>query len=611
MKVIGTKYSGLESALTYFDSSKKLIFSLQSDRVSRIKKDNIDIEKLLKYSINRNLIPTQVDIVAVPFNNFSGEDGILEMQSPTYFFLKKEKIARRYIKPKYFKNLLKLTFKTKLKILLDIRWHYYSLLHILFSNFRKNKNLNKYYVKKTIKELLERNNIFAKKIEFYDHHLCHAASCLAIDNFDKSKTNFIFTLDEHGDLKHSSFYKWKDEKFNLISSSKIVKFSKDNRDYVTSIGSLYSNFTEALGLRRSVDEGKVEALAAYGQTNKNLFKILKKIVKINNEKLNFDIELESFKKFLTLNKLKKYREIIGDKNFAATIQNFLEEIVIEMLRLYKSIYKFDKIYFAGGVFANVILSYKIYKALDLKVVQVVPFMGDEGAGVGASILSLINNGQNSSNINNISMPYLGDSYNEEETSTILKLNEQYINFENLKDNWVDDAASALNENKIIGTFYGKMEFGPRALGHRSILANPFFEDTRDKINLQIKKRPWYQPLCPSILEEDREEIFEHSFYHKYMSTAFKVKSKFRDIIPSALHVDLTARPQFVTKDSNFLFYNLLKKIKEKNKYGVVLNTSFNLHGRTNVLRPEDAITDFLDCNLDQLYINGYKVTKKL
>ena len=271
MKVIGTKYSGLESALTYFDSSKKLIFSLQSDRVSRIKKDNIDIEELLKYSINRNLIPTQVDIVAVPFNNFSGEDGILEMQSPTYFFLKKEKIARRYIKPKYFKNLLKLTFKTKLKILLDIRWHYYSLLHILFSKFRKNKNLNKYYVKKTIKELLERNNIFAKKIEFYDHHLCHAASCLAIDNFDKSKTNFIFTLDEHGDLKHSSFYKWKDEKFNLISSSKIVKFSKDNRDYVTSIGSLYSNFTEALGLRRSVDEGKVEALAAYGQTNKNLF----------------------------------------------------------------------------------------------------------------------------------------------------------------------------------------------------------------------------------------------------------------------------------------------------------------------------------------------------
>ena len=96
-----------------------------------------------------------------------------------------------------------------------------------------------------------------------------------------------------------------------------------------------------------------------------------------------------------------------------------------------------------------------------------------------------------------------------------------------------------------------------------------------------------------------------------MSTAFKAKSKFKDIIPSALHVDLTVRPQFVTKESNYLFWSLLKNIKEKHKYGVILNTSFNLHGRTNVLRPEDALIDFLDCNLDELYINGYKVEKKI
>ena len=96
-----------------------------------------------------------------------------------------------------------------------------------------------------------------------------------------------------------------------------------------------------------------------------------------------------------------------------------------------------------------------------------------------------------------------------------------------------------------------------------------------------------------------------------MSTAFKAKSRFKNIIPSALHVDLTARPQFVTEDSNYFFWKLLKKIKEKHKYGVILNTSFNLHGRTNVLRPQDALTDFLDCNLDELYINGYKVEKRL
>ena len=610
MKVIGTKYSGLESALSFFDTSKNEFFALQADRVSRIKKDNIDIDELLKYLISRNLIPKKIDIVSIPFSNFLGRDGILEMQSPTYFFLNKEKIARKYIKPKYFKDLLKIDTHKNLKIFFDLRWQYYSLLHKLFSNFRGIEKLNKFFVKKVIKNLFQNNNIEISKIEFYDHHLSHAASCLTIDNFNKSELNFIFVLDEHGDEKHSSFFKWYNGNFELISFSKTSKIFKDNRAYLTSIGGLYSNFTEALDLRRSVDEGKVEALAAYGSPNKNFLKILRKIINVDKYKLNFSINENLFLKFLTVKKLKKIRKIIGDKNFAATIQNFLEKIVIEILSLYKSIYNFNKIYFAGGVFANVILSYKIYEALDLECVNVVPYMGDEGAGVGSSVLSLINNGEDLSKVKNISMPYVGDSYSADETMKILKSYSQKIDFEYLSDNWVDEAANALKENKIIGNFFGKIEFGPRALGQRSILANPFFEDTRDKINLQIKKRPWYQPLCPSILEEDRDEIFERSFSHKFMSTAFKAKSRFKDIMPSALHVDFTARPQFVTKDSNFLFWLLLKKIKEKHNFGVVLNTSFNLHGRTNVLRPEDAIIDFLDCNLDQLYINNYKVTKK-
>ena len=126
-----------------------------------------------------------------------------------------------------------------------------------------------------------------------------------------------------------------------------------------------------------------------------------------------------------------------------------------------------------------------------------------------------------------------------------------------------EASKSLIANKIICTFLDKMEFGPRALGNRSILANPFFKETRDKINSEIKRRPWYQPLCPTILEEDREEIFERSFNHKHMSTAFKAHEKFKTIIPSALHVDLTARPQFVDKSDNVFIFSILK-IKKKN-----------------------------------------------
>ena len=244
------------------------------------------------------------------------------MQCPTPFYFKKEKIARKHIKPKYFKDLLKIDFKTKLKIYLDIRWLYYKLLHKLFSNFRKIETLNKFFVKKHIKNFFSNNNIQVSKFEFHDHHLSHAASCLTINNFDKGETNYIFVLDEHGDLKHSSFFEWSNSKFRLISSSKVTKFSKDGKIYVTSIGSVYSNFTEALDLRRSVDEGKVEALAAYGLPNKNLLKILRRIIKVDKKELNFLIDDNLFKEFLTLKKLKKYRAIIGDKNFASTIQNF-------------------------------------------------------------------------------------------------------------------------------------------------------------------------------------------------------------------------------------------------------------------------------------------------
>ena len=236
---------------------------------------------------------------------------------------------------------------------------------------------------------------------------------------------------------------------------------------------MYSNFTEALDLRRSVDEGKVEALAAYGKPNKNLLKILRRIIKVNKNELNFFIDVKNYKKFLTLNKLKKFRKVIGDKNFSATIQNFLEISVIELLLIYKSIYNFDKIYFAGGVFANVILSHKVHTALNLKAVNVIPYMGDEGSSVGAAVLSLINNGENLNKIKNISMPYIGDSYTDKETIEILHKYKNDINFNDLRENWINEAARALKENKIIATFYGNMEFGPRALGQRSILANLF------------------------------------------------------------------------------------------------------------------------------------------
>ena len=185
-----------------------------------------------------------------------------------------------------------------------------------------------------------------------------------------------------------------------------------------------------------------------------------------------------------------------------------------------------------------------------------------------------------------------------------------ISYEDLGDDWPEKAAISVAKGKICALFHGQMEFGPRALGNRSIIANPMLEDTRQKINSTIKRRPSYQPFCPSILEEERERLFNNSFSHKHMAIAFRMKDEFIKDLPCAVHIDGTARPQFVEEKDNPNFYRYLKELKNIMGYGVSINTSFNLHGRTIVRTPKDAVVDFIDCNIDELFIEGYCVKRK-
>lgn len=184
-------------------------------------------------------------------------------------------------------------------------------------------------------------------------------------------------------------------------------------------------------------------------------------------------------------------------------------------------------------------------------------------------------------------------------------------WEDRNGTWPEDAARAILNGKIVAVFQGKMEFGPRALGNRSILADPRDPNVREKMNLMIKRRPHFQPFCPSILETDREELFITSYPNKHMTMAFRFKEKFRNLFPSACHIDGTARPQFVEESDNSHYFRLLSEIKKITGYGIVVNTSFNLHGRAMVMTPEQALQDFLDCNIDILFIEGYMVMRNL
>ena len=209
------------------------------------------------------------------------------------------------------------------------------------------------------------------------------------------------------------------------------------------------------------------------------------------------------------------------------------------------------------------------------------------------------------------MPYYGPDYSKEEVYKVLeKYKNKLIFFECSEKEAVKRIAREVTSGKIGAIFKGKMEYGPRALGNRSILADVREKNIHERMNLQIKKRPKFQPFCPSILAEEKDRLFEKAYYNLHMTCAFQLKKEYMKIIPGAAHIDGSSRVQFVTETSNKFFYNVLKEIKRLIGIGAVINTSFNKHGRTIVNTPEDAVIDFLDTNLDFLYIEGYWVERR-
>jgi len=218
-------------------------------------------------------------------------------------------------------------------------------------------------------------------------------------------------------------------------------------------------------------------------------------------------------------------------------------------------------------------------------------------------------GGDTSWITEMEMPYYETSYTKEEVQEGLEGNKD-ITVTDLGEQWPEHAAQLLADGNIGAIFHGRAEWGPRALGHRSIIADCRRKDFRDVINRTIKKRPLFQPFCPSMLAEEKERLFESAYLNKHMTTAFRLKKEFRDVLPSATHIDGTARVQFVEEKDDANYYRLLKKVKELTGFGVVINTSFNKHGRTIVESPQDAIRDFLDTDMDYLVIEGFLVTRK-
>ena len=606
MRIMGTKYCGHDSALCVLDTEQKKIFAISTERVTRIKHDALDITPIMNaYDFE------SIDYVAHSYSDFEdrGHDG--ELREKMTFNKEIEKALRSIIKPVYASDLGLTRVEKNIMILKAIFTDFYAVRAYYGAKFnralvKETPEGNKKAFTEYIQKNLAKYGLIPKKVFFYDHHLCHAIPSYYLSPFNDKKA-LALTIDGQGDGYFSKLYY-----FNGIDDHKLVGESKakflGHGDKFLSIGRLYNYFTQAMDLRPNSDEGKVEALAAFGTADESIYQDLINATKIDKKQLSINFDVKLIEPFYDINWLKEQRKRVGDENFCASIQTYLEDIMVSYLNIAYEKYPTNNLCLSGGVAANIIMSLALYERTNFTNIYVYPAMADDGLAIGSAILTAINLGQDISWLKDFSMPYFGDSYSREQVKEALDGFDNIV-YEDLGYDWPKEAAKSVSKGKICALFHGHMEFGPRALGNRSIIANPMLEDTRKKINSNIKKRPSYQPFCPSILEDERERLFKDSFPHKHMAIAFRMRDEFIDDLPCAVHVDGTARPQFVEEKDNPQYYLYLKTLKKITGYGVSLNTSFNLHGRTIVRSPKDAVIDFIDCNLDELFIEGYRVKR--
>ncbi len=608
---------GHDSALFFIDTKAKEIFAMSTERVTRIKHDSKDVSSILeRYRFE------DVDYVCQGYGNFD-EPVRTDLGPDRIAALIQKKAYCDLIRPRYIKDLfpsakeryvayMKSFLKHPLKTLED--------LDKIKPDFKKRfieahkEESDRQIVENYMRQVFEEHGVKPGKIEFYEHHLCHAAGAYYFSPFAYRQKCISLTLDGWGDGYFGKTYVFEGDSYEAIGKSPIRRVDHEGIDIdtshdLTSIGILYGNFTVALGLRRYSDEGKVEALAAFGERDEAMYDALMEATNIDAEGMDYDPD--AIKPYYDRAFLKQKAEELGQENFAATIQSYLEDAVVQYLeKVGEKHPDIDALCLSGGVAANIIMNLGIYERTRFKNLYIFPPMGDEGVAVGAALLKALEEGEDIRWVNEYYMPYFGNILSKEEIDAAIERFSERVKAEYIGEEWYLDAAQSIAQKRIVAAVQGRMEFGPRALGNRSILANPTDPAIKDRINLTVKRRPKYQPFCPSILEEERERLFEQSFSHKHMAIGFRVKKEYHDKIPSAIHIDGTARPQFVEERDNPAYYRLLKEVKELTGFGVVINTSFNLHGRTIVHTAEDALLDFIDCNIDELYIEGYKVVRK-
>ena len=573
----------------------KIIAAAQEERFTRIKHDKNypynAVEFVLKFA---NLTLSDVDYIVF-------------FEKP---FLKFERLLETYVAfaPKGFKSFCK-----AMPIWLSEKLFQKTFL------FKKLKGHDKNFNDK-------------KKIMFSDHHLSHAASAFYPSPFNEA---IVLTADGVGEWATTTVALAKNNKIEVI---KEIHFPH-------SLGLLYSAFTYYTGFRVNSGEYKLMGLAPYGNPIYR-DKILNNLINVKDDgTFRLDQDYFNYSTGLTMTN-KKFDDLFGQPSrkpndekltqfhmdIAASIQSVTEEIMIKLSTSIQNEYGIKNLCLAGGVALNCVANGKLIEKKIFDNIWIQPAAGDAGGSLGAALALWHNELDNPRIVNpedDMQGSYLGPEFSNNEIEESLKEIGAVYEFKN-EDELILKTAEDLSKGMAVGWFQGRMEFGPRALGARSILGDPRSSSMQKNLNLKVKYRESFRPFAPSVLRDDLSDWFNLNIDSPYMLLVSNINSKKclqmnedqqklfgieklnvkRSEIPAVTHVDYSARIQTVHENTNNKYFNLLKKFKEITGCPVLVNTSFNVRGEPIVNTPKDAFNCFMGTELDTLVIGNFFLKKK-
>lgn len=483
-----------------------------------------------------------------------------------------------------------------------------------------------------MKELIKNELGYEGKVLFPEHHESHAASAFFASPFQDAA---FLTIDGVGEWTTTSYGTGEGNKINLIAD---IKFPH-------SIGLLYSAFTYYTGFKVNSGEYKVMGLAPYGEP-KYVDTILNELMDLKEDgSFKLNMKYFNFAAGLTMTN-SKFHKLFGreprkpeskltqmDMDLARSVQDVTDEVMLRLARHIKKETNKDYLCLAGGVALNCVANGKVLRENIFKDIWIQPAAGDAGGALGAALFTwyqYLNNERSADNKNDFQKgSYLGPEYSNEEIKNFLE-KRKFAYKELNEDELISKSADLIAEENVIGWFQGRMEFGPRALGNRSIIGDARSTKMQSIMNLKIKYRESFRPFAPSVLEEKVSEYFEIDRPSPYMLLVADVKNErqkrmsdeedklfgidklniVRSDIPAITHVDYSARIQSVSKETNPLYHKLISEFDKKYGCGVIINTSFNVRGEPIVCSPLEAYTCFMRTEMDYLVFGNFILDKK-